>query len=354
MIPMAAMQTKPRPDAPATNWFPCLVALRRRARSAWRKTMPVVAIMLALAAVAAPAAARDHHDFGEVFQGEAVAHDFVLSNTGAQPLRIASVSLAPPLRLARMPAVIAPGTSATLSLGLDTARVEGGYTGELVVVFADPAAAPRTFTLAGKVRPLLEVLPRPAFFLSTTQGEDQRASLDIVNHDDAPLRLSLDAVESPHYRLALHTVEDGRHYRLEAAVPADAPLGRNSDFVELARADAEPLRIGIHTRVHGRVHTFPDSVDFGRLRADELANATVATQTLMVYQEGGRDFSVVASSDVPGLVLRTERSADGDRVMVTAAFDDAPRGRVAGTIELRTSDPQFPLLKVPVAADIVE
>jgi hypothetical protein len=64
------------------------------------------------------------------------------------------------------------------------------------------------------------------------------------------------------------------------------------------------LKLSANTYQHERVHAFPDVVDFGTLRQSDLSHVGA---TLMVHQEGGSDFQVQPSTDVPGMSLRSER-----------------------------------------------
>lgn len=310
--------------------------------------------------VLAGAAGDTRFDFGTVLQGAVIEHAFPLRNEGAGPLRIAGVQLSPPLQLGRTPAVIAPGATGQLRLRLDTSAIEGDFSGELLVTLDDRTATPLAFALAGKVVPRVEILPRPAFFLSTSKGVAKSASVEIVNHDSEPLALALPTPPPAHYTARLQTVEAGRRYRLTVGIPAGAPAGRRSDRLELQSSSARTpvIPVGVNTLVRARVHTFPDVVDFGQLRLSELRDpgaAAFASQTLMVYQTGGRDFSLTGHSSVPGLAMHIERGPRRDRVQITASLlrDEVAPGPLHGTIHVRTNDPEFPELAVPVTGAIV-
>jgi hypothetical protein len=115
------------------------------------------------------------------------------------------------------------------------------------------------------------------------------------------------------------------------------------------------LTIPAHTLMRERVYTFPDEIDLGALpiktvrEQPELLLRTA--QTLMVYQAGGRSFEISASTDIAGLTIRTARGPQGDRHQLTIALDPtfaiAP-GPIAGSVFIRTNDPAFRELRVPV------
>ena len=288
-------------------------------------------------------------DFGEVAQGSVVEHEFRLHNPNADAARISGVKLTPPLQLLKSPAVVPPGQSVALRIKLDTSRLKGAYRGQLVVSLSGPGAEDREFRVEGRVVPGVEVLPLPAFFISTPRGVARSASLEIVSREGAPL--ALDVVKQPEgYAVALEPLEPGRRYRLTLTVPADAPAGRRKDRVQLkTSSQARPaIFIEVNTVVRDRVYAFPDAVDFGHVHP-----GSGAAQTLMVYQTGGRSFSVQASSDVPGLRVAVEPGPQGDRVQLTLTLAAGKPGPIKGMLVLRTNDAEFTEVRVPVSGTLV-
>src|SRR5881394_354875 len=206
----------------------------------------------------------------------------------------------------------------------------------------------------------IEVLPYPAFFVSTPRGVAKTATLEIVNRETDPVEVSI--LEQPSgSTVSLEPIEAGRRYRLVLTVPADAPPGRKTERLSLKTTSAsKPLvRVGVNTLVRERVHTFPDAVDLGSLKRSQLAEPGAApnalAQTLMVYQSGGHDFSVKAKSDIPGLEMRVEPGPQGDRVQVTIQLArNAGAGAIDGTLSLETNDPAFRELRIPVRGAVAE
>jgi hypothetical protein len=120
------------------------------------------------------------------------------------------------------------------------------------------------------------------------------------------------------------------------------------------------LTIVANTFLHERVYTFPDAVDFGTLRLrdidrdPQLLQRTI--QTLMVYQSGGADFSVILrTDDLPQLAFESERGPQGDRYQNTLTLirQKLMPGVIRGSIFVETNDKEFPLLVVPVSGDVV-
>ena len=317
-------------------------------------------LFLALALGSRPAPAAEDaavHSFGTVRQGAPVEHEFKLHNGGTEPLRIAGVQISPPMQLRKMPAVVAPGTDAALKVALDTSVVKGEYEGKLLVALTGETA-PREYAMSGKVVPAVEALPLPAVFLSTSKGVEKSASIELVSHEDGPIKLTLPPDQHAVYKANLATVEPGRKFRLTVSVPANAPAGRISDRIELAStgATAPKVPIGVNVIVRERVYTFPDVVDFGSLDAGSLkGDPALRKQTLMVYSTGSRDFKVDAKTDVPGITLVVEPGPDGDRAQITLSLADGTKaGSISGKVLIRTNDPKFPELTVPVSGTVTK
>lgn len=301
-------------------------------------------------------------DFGRTRSSTPIEHEFRISNVGDAPLRITRVGLSPPLQMASMRAQVAPGATATLRVRLDPAQLSGRYDGYVVAYTNDPAAPEIMLSFGGNVVPPLELTPLPAFFLAGVRGQPTEATIDIVNNEPQPVELSRPSHGDSRFTSRLDTVEAGRHYRLSIALKSDAPGGRHLEDITIATSDpAVPtLSIPAHTLLRERVYTFPDTVELGalplsvvRAQPDMLRQSA---QTLMVYQAGGRDFRISATTDVEGLSIRSERGAAGDRHQLTIALDpDRPRGpgSIEGTIVIQTNDPEFPTLRIPVVGSLL-
>src|SRR5262249_4749229 len=118
------------------------------------------------------------------------------------------------------------------------------------------------------------------------------------------------------------------------------------------------LVIQANTFVHERVYAFPDSIDLGSIRQSELKSnpslTNMINQTLMVYQEGGKDFRATAETALDVLRLGAEPSKFDARceIHVQVALNSLVPGPINGSIRIKTNDPQFPELNVPVKGTV--
>jgi hypothetical protein len=194
------------------------------------------------------------------------------------------------------------------------------------------------------------------------RGRGAERALDIINHEAQPLRIEEVAHATDVFATKLQVIQPGQHYRLTLSLRDDGPGGKRTDTILLkTSSSATPvLRIPANTYLRERVYVFPDSVDMGALRRaaiDSKPDVLESTrQTLMIYQTGGHDFRITAESDVPMLELRTERGPKKDRYQIDVRFRGTQirTGPVQGTIRIRTNDPQFPEVLVPVTGAILD
>jgi hypothetical protein len=316
-------------------------------------------------AVTQPKALLDEtaFDFGESVQTMPIQHEFRLRNMGSAALRIEKVALTPPLRVLRMPAQVAPGEEAGVTVGMDTSAQTGRYAGRIIIYLNDPALAEAELTFSGNVVSPVEISPGPFLFLAGHRGESATAAIEIINRIPEPLRLSEpEHPRTDRFTSRLETLDDGKRYRLTIALTGSGPGGKHADEILLKTSSkmVPVLRIPTNTYLRERVYTFPDAVDLGALPlADINSNPGLLSrnaQTLMVYQKGGTDFRITARADIPELDVSAERGPVGDRHQLTISLNpnmQLKSGAIRATILIETNDPEFPRLSVPVSGQLL-
>ena len=300
--------------------------------------------------------------FEATLSGSTVEHDFVLKNLSTTPVRIQKVSMTPPLVVTSMPREVLAGSEGKIHFKLDTSHLSGTFQGE-IMVFLDESTGPEIeLAFEGRVVPLIEVAPLPAFFVAARTGESKRASIEIVNHETQPLSIQGIEHSTERFTTQVETVEPGRRYRLTLSLRPDGPVGKAAETI-LVRNSSQSmpvLPIEANTFLHRRVFTFPDAVDVGALRMSDIQSSPEvlqwARQTLMIYQEGGTDFEVKITTDVPSLRLRAERGPRGDRFQIWVSLDSNQMraGPIKGSIFAETNDPESPKIAVPVIGQILQ
>lgn len=288
--------------------------------------------------------------FGTVVEGEVIEPVVTIRNSGAAPVQLRGAQMLSPLRATRMPASLGAGETARLTFRLDTSTVLGAFESDVVLLGADDAEV-SAFRVEGHVMPIVGSEPG-VILLSTLPGERKMATAQVVNRGVEPVEVTVEQVP-PGVTARLSTVDAGMRYRLDVESTGTAPAGRHRVFVGLRTTSTRrpTVRVPVNLLVRGRVYTFPDQVDLGRLRtADAKVQPGLLTQTLMVYQQGGRAFQAKFETDVRGLIVSAEPGPSGDRWQATLRLDPVAHGigEIRGRVTITTNDPDFANLVVPV------
>ena len=302
------------------------------------------------------------HSFSfEIFDPtQPVAHAFYFHNSSTDTIQVARIALTAPLHVEKTLSRIPPNEDGQLIVSLGTPRQLGQYEGAIELTFKNEGLAPLRLEVTGKITPVVEVRPVPAFFVATTRGGTNSSSLEIVSKDAEPLQIKEIQHPSSRFELKLAAVEPGRRYRLELVMRPDAKPGRQTEDITLLTSSKKQPRIVIqaNTLVRERVYTFPESIDLGLIKSSEVKSnpglTNLINQTLMVYQEGGKNFQVTARTDLDVLKLGSQRSSLGDRfeIQVQVALNKLAPGPITGLIRIETNDPEFPALTVPVQGSV--
>jgi len=293
-------------------------------------------------------------------KSQPVEHTFAFLNNTTETLEAAALKVTPPLAVPNLSKRVLPGEMGILRFRLDEPRPVGDYQGFIEVDFKNPGISNITFEVTGKITPLIEAKPFPAFFVATGRGQPKEASIQLLNHDVQPLAITGIECPSTRFSLRLQTNQVGQVYTLFLKLPGQGETGRMAEPIRLHTSNSrEPvLLIEANTLIHERVHTFPQDVDFGtmdcaQVKTNETLRNTL-TQILMVYQDGGTNFQVTAKTNLPFLTTRAEPSASGKQVQIEVALKpDALRvGDFEGHLELVTNDRQFPQMEINVKGQV--
>ncbi len=302
-------------------------------------------------------------DFGTVMEDAPIVHTFAIENTGREPLVISNVLVTAPLMFQNLRKRLLPGERLDINIYLGTPRKAGEYKGWLKVMFKDPGLTNLIFDVRGRIVPLIEIKPFPAFFVTTQRGQPKQATIDILNHEPDPLNIQRVEHTRTRFTTDLKIVTPGQRFTLTLNLDGKGAPGRATEIIKLLTSSKQRpvVQVQANTYIKERVYTFPDTLDLGEVRRGDLrAHPTLTnylSQTLMVYQSGGTNFQAVAKSDAPFLRLSTELSKKyKDRCQITVEVlpDRLAVGPLSSRIEITTNDREFPTLEVPVTGMVVK
>lgn len=320
--------------------------------------LPLVAVL----AAGSPKAVlpEAHHDFGVVKRGEKVVHRFHIRNEGSAPLNLERAELNAPGMSVRYRKVIPPAEEGIVTVEWNTERVKGKQEAEILVHCDDPSQPELRMLLKGTVQPPIEFQPYAAVFLSLFQDESGERSVRIFNHQDRPLHIAKVHPSAAYVTPVLRTLREGQDYELAVKVGPSAPVGRHQEAVSLQTDDpASPqLRVIVNVLVKTEVYANPELIDFGAISLEQLrvnpSLADLLSMTFLVKKRTGTFAIRSVTSDLPALTIRREPEGPSEvfRVDVKLAPAMLRPGELKGAVRVKTSDPRYPELLLPVVAQI--
>jgi hypothetical protein len=298
-------------------------------------------------------------DFGTVKAGTVVTQTFAVS----RPAPGASVERVE-LSQRGMTARLIPAGDHDDRLGLrvtwDTTLLDGRVESETTVHWTDPSQAPRRLMLTGTVTPVIALEPFAAVFFSVYQDEGGERAIKIVNRDDRQLEITRLEPLGKHFTAAVRTLVEGQEYALVVRVAAGTELGRFQEalVVHTNQPTRPKVPVAVNVLVKPDLYASPEVVDFGQVDLEQLRRAPALrdalTQVVGIKRRQGAFVITSVETDIPGLdvVLSPSRPTETFRMDVRLVPAQMERGMVNGAIRLRTNDPIFPEVVVPVRGEI--
>lgn len=299
------------------------------------------------------------HDFGRVTSGAILEIKFKIGNEGSAPLRVGNLRLSGKGVSVRLQQQVGPGETDEVIAKIDTSTLVGDWQWSITFNTNDKTRPQIKYDLQAYVYLPVEVSPRRLFF-SLFEDQTAKKIVDITNHLDRPLAIKRVEPKGSHFAAALETVEAGKIYRLIVTVPKATRPGRYRETVTLHTDDPERpmLHVAVNVLVKRDVSVTPEEVDFGSVPAARVKLSAGAlalmTQTILVKKRDA-DFTVTGiETDLPFLTVETEPKGRAGTFKLSIGLDPDKftSGKFSGSLKIKTDDPRFPEITVPVSGEI--
>jgi hypothetical protein len=304
---------------------------------------------------------ENEYDFGSVPRAASISHAFTIKNEGTEDLVIENVELMERFTTVRVLKTILPGREGKITVTFETVRFGGDFRTGVILSTNDPENPKVVFVMKGRVSDLIDVLPYSAVFLTSFRGETVERFLTIVNNDVEPLLIEEVRSEGESFRAELQTVRKEMEYRLWVRSSPDAAPGKYKEILWLSTNNEKipRLKIVVNNYIKNDVYAFPEEVDLGTIRLEDLEKMAgmerMLSQTLLIKHRGAEDFRIQVEHDLPFLkVSQTPASGrDTYRLDIVPRKDKLTRGKIDGLIRVRTNDKNVPELVIPVVGEIL-
>jgi len=227
----------------------------------WLRLILAAGILLAggwpAAAMAAEAGPRmevfeTSHDFGKVYENQALSHTFVIKNSGNKPLRLEDVETDCACTVPSFDRVIPPGGQGAVTLTIKPTSTMRAFDKKATVALNDPAQPKLLLTLKGFVQPLIEIQPGHVVRLAGSVNDDLRGRVRFISHLPTPWEIKETKNNLPGtIEVNVLVEEPGRVYVLEVR-NLRKEAGKYAGIVELITTSKERPRLIV--RVFGALY----------------------------------------------------------------------------------------------------
>jgi hypothetical protein len=300
-------------------------------------------------------------DLGEVPQGVVKDVSFELRNEGSGLLTIKSVRPTCGCTVAEFDKEIPPDGKGTVRAKLDTTGFKGAISKSILVMTDDPRNPVLTLAIKAIVKPYIDVMPRSLVRFNALQKEEAEQKVVLVGTErSGPFTVTgvesdNDALEVSYRALG----EDERikgasetQYEIKIRLKDDAPVGPISSVVKVMTTapKAKVVEIKVFGVLRALLRVTPPELQFGSIEATQAPGRNL----IVVSNRLGTSVDITeASIDDPAFTTEVVSVEKGKRFQVTVSVKrDAASGIKNATLVLKTTDPDFPELKVPISASI--
>ena len=304
--------------------------------------------------------AATDYDFGEVRLGQAVSHEFLVRNLGKGVLKVERAELSLPNMALRAKA-IEPGSEGGIILELKTAGTIGLIEAQALIFFNDPLLPKAVLTLRGRVHAPIEFRPFGEVYLAAFKDEPVERVLTVVNNEEKPNAVKQIQSEGSHFLASLKTVEPGKVYTVSVRVAPGTSVGLYEETlaIEMSSPAGRVLKVPVHLLVKPDLYATPDAADFGEISLEKIRRSVgmldLLKQAILVTSRR-EQFSIISIvCDLPAVTVRRTPSGAASRTFridVSLNQERLERGPLNGSIIVRTSDPEFPELRIPVRGGV--
>ena len=301
-------------------------------------------------------------DMGKVAQGEVLNVDFVVVNEGDETLEIKAVRPTCGCTVADFDREIAPGKTGYIKAKLDTRDFSGPISKSILVMTNDPQDPTRTLVIKTEVHPYVQVLPRALVRFNAVQHEAMEQKITVVA-DEEEKDFKVTGVKSsvPFLLASVRPVpadqllagKSQQQYEITLTMQENPPVGPVNTILEIEtnHPKAKTVPVKVFGVVRALLHVTPSQIQFGAVEAKKQPGRNVI---VVNNRSAGVAVTVTgAAVNDPAFNAEVVPIENGRRYQVTVTVNpDASAGPRDAVLTLKTSDPEFPTVEVPVRANI--
>lgn len=297
-------------------------------------------------------------NFDLVARGEILEHTFEIRNDGVKPLEISDVRPACGCTVAEYDRTIAPGKVGKIHAKLDTNDFMGPIS-KSIAVFTNDADSPKLqLVIKAKVKPFIAADPGYARYIYVQGERVEPIGQTLWAEDGKDIKIVNVKAPYDHLKVNYRPAKDeernekaeGNQWRVEILLDKDAPIGALREYVEIVtdHPRQQVVRIPISGFVRPRQHITPMELDFGKLQGESLPLRRTFHFTNFITDTIELPKVETGISGLSAEVSDSERQP-GHRFKLTLNLGpDMPKGNFDTVVKIHTTDPQNPIVELPI------
>jgi hypothetical protein len=296
-----------------------------------------------------------------------VKYDYVFTNTGNAMLTISEVKVSCGCTTAgTWQRQVEPGKTGSIPIQFNSVNLSGPIIKTVTVACNDSNQPMVTLQLKGTIWKPIDVTPTYAIFnLLADSLTNESKAVRIVNYTSEPLTLSAPESGNKSFSAEIKTITPGKEFDLLiTAVPPftnttiQAPI-----LVRTSSTNMPVISVNAIAMIQQTIMVMPNQITVPSaplpsntmagvtVRNNGAAGVTITEPTVaLVTSRLEAGTNPVEAKPIPGVEARVQELQPGRVFNVVLRFPggfEIPPGQ-RGELSLKTSHPQFPLLKVPI------
>jgi hypothetical protein len=289
-------------------------------------------------------------NFGKAMSGEIIHHDFAFINNGDATLEILAVTPSCGCTSTTdWTHRVEPGQTGQISLQLDTTRFGGPVTEVTTIADNDKAHYKVTLSFTGTVMKPVDVTPWTVVLKPVMDsGIGGINSSKIINHLSEPITIGNPTSDNPAFQPKVDIIVPGKEFRLvvHSTPVTHSTISRGNISMRTSSSKVPSITVPVLSVPQAPLVLSPTVVT---LPAGPLAAGN--TQTVSLVNNGRNPVQLTkATIDVPDAGVEIKEVKPGRQFALNLSFPagfQLPPDREA-TLTIMTSNPQTPVLKVPL------
>ena len=301
-------------------------------------------------------------DLGKVAQGDVLNVDFAIVNEGDEPLEIKAVRPTCGCTVADFDREIAPGKTGYVKARLETRDFTGPISKSILIMTNDPRDPTTTVVIKTSVHPYVQVLPRALVRFNAVQHEPMEQKITVVaDEEEKGFKVTGVKSSAPFLLASIRPVpadellagKSPQQYEIALTMEKNPPVGPVNAVLEIEtnHPKAKTVSVKVFGVVRALLHVTPSQIQFGSVDAKKQPGRNVI---VVNNRSGGAAVTVTgATVNDPAFNAQVVTIENGRRYQVTVTVKpEAGSGPRDAVLTLKTNDPEFPTLEVPVRANI--